>query len=451
MRGAPEYEQNSGESRSKHEVRFCEWRVLNLKRAIGQEENHVELLNTDTLEEAGRKLREESLDLCLETEYADLMSALGRICARDTAAGENIPPFSRSVVDGFAVRAKDTYGAGESVPSFFSIVGNVGIEEQAAVTAGPGEAVRLQTGSMIPDGATAVLMSEYAEEFAPGKMAGYRALSEGENVIRAGEDMESGEIVLKRGRVITPSDIGALAALGIGRVQVWKPAAVTVISTGDELAGPGEELTGGKIRDVNTYVLAAEARRLGMEVRRTLRCPDDRTEIYRAVTGALPDSDLILISGGSSKGKKDYTKQVLEEISHNVFTHGITVKPGKPTILGYDRESLTILAGLPGHPMAAALMFRLLIGEWYRERTGAEKRLPCPAVLAENVSGGQGRATCLLVELKELEDQENRYEAVPVRAKSGSIYALSRADGYVMIPRDREGLRKGEPVRVEML
>ncbi len=420
----------------------------------------MELLNADSLEEAGRKLRQESSGLSLETEYVDLTSALGRICARDIAAGENIPPFSRSVVDGYAVRAKDTYGAGESGPSFFNVVGNVGIEEEARMSVHLGEAVQVQTGSMIPDGTTAVLMREYAQEYAPGKMAGYRALGEGENIICEGEDIRKGSCVLKRGREITSSDAGILAALGIREIEVWKPLAVTVISTGDELAGIEEPLTAGKIRDINSYVLAAEASRMGMAAVRILRCGDDETEIYHAVKDSLSDSGLILLSGGSSKGKKDYTKQVFEEISHNVFTHGIAVKPGKPTIVGYDKESRTILAGLPGHPMAAALMFRLLIGEWYMEKTGMTKKPPYPAVLAENVSSGQGRATCLLVELTLRRGRaesdwkvegEAGYEAWPVRAKSGSISALSRAFGYVMIPRDREGMRKGEKVWVEVL
>lgn len=412
----------------------------------------MELLNTDTLEEAQRKLLEESKDLKLRTEVVELSRALGRICARDVAAGENIPPFPRSTVDGYAVRAEDTYGAGEAGPAFFSVAGSVGIEEQACVRSGPQTAVRVQTGSMIPEGATAVLMNEYTEEYAPGKLAAYRPVSEGENLMRAGEDLRQGDQVLRQGRRLTPADVGILAGLGIPGVEVWSLPAVTVISTGNELAGIDEPLSGGKIRDMNSYVLAAEARRMGMQVRRTLRCRDDETEIRSAAAGALADSDIILLSGGSSKGQKDYTKQVFEALSHRVFTHGIALKPGKPTILAYERESRTILAGLPGHPMAAALVFQLLIGAWYRERTGAQKMPPYSAVLTENVSSNQGRETCLLVELLPGgEETGHRYRAVPVRAKSGSLSALSRAVGYVRIPRAREGMRRGEQVWVEVL
>ena len=412
----------------------------------------MELLNTDTLEEARRKLGEACAAIPLAEEEAGLLEAAGRICARDTEAAEDTPPFSRSVVDGFAVRAEETYGAGDSNPVFFRIAGSVGIEARAEVSAGPGEAVRVQTGSMIPEGASAVLMAEYAEEYAPGRLAGYRSLSGGENIIRAGEDIRKGSLLLRRGRRIAPSDVGMLAAQGIVSVRVFAPLPVTVISTGDELVGPEETPEAGQIRDINSFVLAAEAEHLGMKVVRMRRCRDREEEIRSAVEESLEDSGMILLSGGSSKGQKDYTKQVFEEISGNVFTHGISVKPGKPTVLAFDRESRTLLAGLPGHPAAAALMFRLLIGDWYRERTGQAKIPPYPAALSENVSSNQGRATCLLVELKEAPEGDGPgWEAVPVRAKSGSISALSRAFGYVLIPRNREGMRKGEIVRVEVL
>lgn len=411
----------------------------------------MELLYTDTLEDARRKLDAESSQLTLCTEYTDIENAVGRICAEDVCAAENIPAFPRSVVDGYAVRAEDTYGASESGPAFFRITGSVNIEEAAGCQTGPQEAVRVQTGSMVPPGASAVIMNEYGQEYGEGKLAVYRAAGTGENLIDRGEDICAGACVIPRGRKLTASDTGIMAALGIGTVCVWKKPRVTVISTGDELTGIEEMPQAGKIRDINTYILAAEAQSRGMNVIRKLREKDCEADIRNAVRSSLQDSDIILLSGGSSKGKKDYTKQIFEELSGNVFTHGIAVKPGKPTILAFDRTSRTILAGLPGHPMAALLMFRLLIADWYRERTGGKKVPPYPAVLAENVSSNQGRATCLPVRLVLCREGDLCYEALPVHAKSGSISALSRADGYVMIPRDREGMRKGEIVRVEVL
>lgn len=411
----------------------------------------MELLCTDTLDEARQKLWEQSAGLKLKTEVVELSCADGRISAQDITAEENIPPFSRSVVDGYAVRASDTYGSSESGPAFLKVIGAVNIEQAASCELHAGEAVRVQTGSMMPAGADAAVMAEYAEEYVPWKLAVYRSVAQGENVIREGEDIARGRRVLFAGKTITPSDAGMLAALGIAKIKVLERLNVTVISTGDELVGMGEQLSQGKIRDINTYILAAEVRRMGMCVKRTLRLPDDEEMILKATADAVADSDIVLLSGGSSKGKKDYTKQVFEKISGNVFTHGIAVKPGKPTILSYDTKRGTILAGLPGHPAAALLMFRLIIGDWYRKRAGGKPALKYPALLSENVSSNQGRATCLLVELSFYKGGAGgMYEAVPIHAKSGSISAVSRAAGYVMIPREREGLKKGEIVWVEV-
>ena len=415
----------------------------------------MELLHTDTLEEARRKLEEQSQGLAPGVVEIGRVEALGCICAEDVVSEENVPPFPRSTMDGYAIKAADSYGTGEASPGYYRVIGHVHIEEEAKMTVEAGEAVRVQTGSMIPRGADAVLMREYAEEYVPGKLAGYRAVSEGENIIRAGEDIRAGGCVIYRGKKIGPADIGVMAALGIQKIRVCRAPVVTVISTGDELAGAEEKLMAGKIRDINTEVLAAEAEACGMAVRKTCRVPDDREEIRNAVEEALDKSDVILLSGGSSKGEKDYTKQVFEEISHNVFTHGIAIKPGKPTLLAFDPASGTILAGLPGHPMAAALIFRLVIRDWYLKRCGAARLLPCPAVMAENVSSNHGRVSCLPVKLRMVKKTEGSgtvtVEAVPVHAKSGSIFALASADGYVMIDRNREGLKKGEQVLVERL
>lgn len=411
----------------------------------------MELLNTDTLQEARRKLWEESADLQLGEHFTGLLSAGGSMCAEDITANEDIPPFPRSVVDGYAVRAEDTYGASENGPAFLKVTGNVDIEKKAEKKLCAQETVRVQTGSMLPEGATGVLMTEYAEEYVPGKLAAYRSVADGENVIRKGEDIPKGKCVIKKGRKITASDTGILAALGISRIKVSEKPEVTLISTGDELAGITETLRDGKIRDVNTYVLAVDAQAQGMHVRDTLRLPDNEKIIRSAVESALEQSDIILLSGGSSKGKKDYTKSVFEDLTGNVFTHGISVKPGKPTILAYHKKTETILAGLPGHPMAALLMFRLLIADWYRKKVEAQPAPLYPAVLSENVSSNQGRETCLLVQLRCRKEETGAVcYAVPVHAKSGSISAVSRADGYVMISRDREGMKKGETVWVEV-
>lgn len=406
----------------------------------------MELFKTDSLWEAREKLSRNTKHVPMKTQEVPLEQALSRFCGEDVIAPESVPAFCRSTVDGYAVLAEDTYGAGESSPVFFQVVGQVRIEEEALQPQKPGEAFKVQTGSMIPENATGVLMVEYAEEYAPGKLAGYRSVSVGENIARAGEDVKPGTCVIPKGRCMSAHEVGILAAIGRKSVKVFTPLTVTVISTGDELLDVGEELSGSRIWDINSYTLEAEARQQGMNVIRRLRIMDDEQAILQAVRKATADSDIVLISGGSSKGDRDYTTGVLEQVSHNVFTHGIAIKPGKPTVLAWEEEHRTLLVGLPGHPMAAVLMFRLLILDWYYQRMGARRPLPWPAVMGENVSSNQGRETCLLVELVAAEEG---YQAMPVYAKSGSISCLSRADGYTLIKRSREGLKQGERVWVE--
>ena len=406
----------------------------------------MELLHTDTLAEAREKLRRETENFILRTKKVESRDALGCICARDIFAEENIPSFRRSIVDGYAVIARDSYGAGESMPAFYEVTGKVNIEEPAVQKVRTGEAVFLQTGSMVPEGANAVRMIEYTQNYAPGKRAGYRPVSEGENIIQIGEDVGMGECLISRGEKISPEVIGKFAALGIREVEVFEPLKVTVISTGDELADMDEPLSGSKIRDINSYALGAQARSFGMEILHQIRQKDCEEDIEKTLRDVVDESDVILMSGGSSKGSKDYTKKVLEAVTGNVFTHGISIKPGKPTILAYDRAKNTVIAGLPGHPMAAVMMFRLIIGDWYFSKAGIRPPLPHFAVMGENVSSNQGRETCLLVRLLR---GENDYTAIPIYAKSGSISALGKADGYVMIPRNKEGLKKGERVLTE--
>ena len=407
----------------------------------------MELLHTDTLAEAREKLKTETENFMLRIHRIPCDEALGCVCAETVTARENVPSFRHSTVDGYAIIAKDSYGATDSNPAFYSVTGHVNIEERAAVSVMSGEAVQVQTGSMVPDEATAVLMVEYTETYSPNKIVGYKAVSEGENITQIGEDMKMGDCLIRSGRKINARDVAMMAAMGIGTVQVYEPLVLTVISTGDELVDMDEELSGAKVRDINSYGLAAQARSNGFIVRKQMRIKDQETAIRQAVEEALDESDVILLSGGSSKGNKDYTKKILEEITHNVFTHGISIKPGKPTILSYDRQHKTIIAGLPGHPMAAMLMFRLVILDWYETIAKIPKGYPYFAVMQENVSSNQGREMCLLVRLV---CGEEDYTAVPVYAKSGSISALERADGYVMIPRNKEGLKKGERVRVEV-
>lgn len=429
----------------------------------------MKLLKVDTLDEAREKLLAAVPKNLVKHERTDFLQGLGRVLAEDLQSEENIPGFRKSTVDGYAVRASDTQGVTDSIPVFLDVIEEVamGIAPQKSVK--PGQAVYVPTGGMIPEGADAMAMVEYCEKFDEHSIAVYEPVSSGRNIITVGEDIKEGQAFLLRGRKLSPQEIGVLASAGIHQPLVFKPWQVTVISTGDELVDAREKPAAGQVRDINTYSLSAAAARQGFEIIRTAVLKDDASLIESAVRQAMADSDLVVVSGGSSQGEKDYTAAVMDKLAEpGVLTHGIALKPGKPTILGYDEKTETILAGLPGHPAAALLVFELVIGWLYRKLTGQRKPVAVPARIIENVAAAGGKATCLLVELQrcgELADIDDAavqnasalqndapciYKAIPIFGKSGLMTTLTRADGYVLIDMDDEGLAEGQEVLVTL-
>lgn len=409
----------------------------------------MKLLKVDALAEARGKLMEHVEECLFETEETGLRTALSRVLAKPVLSKEAIPPFRRSTVDGYAVRYRDVGGASESIPAFLKVIGEVCLGENTSLSIGPGQCVYVPTGGMLPAGADAMVMVEYCEPFSDREIAVYTSVASGGGVAQIGEDMKEGETVLPAGRRLKPQDIGALAALGKTRVCVYRPWRVTILSTGDELIEPSEEPRPGQIRDINTYGLCAQAEQEGMEIVAGHIVPDVREELKKRIGEAKKTSDLIVVSGGSSQGKKDMTAEIIDELaSEGVFTHGLALKPGKPTILGYDRESHTILAGLPGHPAAAMLVFEQVILWFYREKTGQSKRMPVPAKIATNVMGAPGKRTCQLVKIEKTESGE--VTAIPIFGKSGMITTLTKADGYLVMEENQEGLKAGETVFVHL-
>ena len=359
------------------------------------------MLKVDALAQAREKLMEKAEESLFETEYVGLLQALGRVLAEPVRAEEPIPPFRRSSVDGYAVKYQDVSGASESIPSFLKVIGEVCLGESTPLSIEAGQCVYVPTGGMLPAGTEAMVMVEYCEHFSDTEVAVYASVASGAGVVEIGEDMKAGETVLPAGRRLRPQDIGALAALGKTKICVYRPWRVTVLSTGDELIEPSREPLPGQIRDINTYGLCAQAKQEGMEIAACHIVPDVREELKRRIQEAKKESDLIVISGGSSQGKKDMTAEVIgETASEGVFTHGLALKPGKPTILGYDRESHTIMAGLPGHPAAAMLVFEQLLLWLFRFRTGQTESIPVPARIEGNVAGAPGKRTCQLVRME---------------------------------------------------
>lgn len=294
----------------------------------------------------------------------------------------------------------------------------------------------------MPEGADAVVMAEYCEPFGEDMLAVSKSASPGENVVQAGEDVAEGGILLSKGRKLRSQDIGVLAAAGVTAVPVFVPWRVAVISTGDELVSPEETPGPGQIRDINSYTISARSTEEGFTVMRTLSVKDDSEAIAAALETAKDDSDLVVISGGSSQGKKDMTAALIDKAAdHGVLTHGIAAKPGKPTITGFDRASKTLFIGLPGHPAAALMVYEQLVISLWRCMTGREPMRTVKARVTVNTPSAPGRKTFQLVKLA-------GDEAEPVFARSGMISPMSAADGYFIMDENQEGVKAGEAVEV---
>lgn len=404
------------------------------------------MLKVATLDEVRQELLSRFGHLKTETEWLPLASCAGRCLADDAAALDQVPPFSRSSKDGYAVRAGETGGISDTLPGLFRLKPDVEMGKGYEETVEAGEAAYVPTGGMIPAGADAVVMVEYAELLGDGEVALMRPAAPGENILPAGHDARTGEIIMPRGRRLRPADLGALAACGYTDLEVYRKPRLALFSSGDELREPGESLGPGQIRDINLITVAAEAEQLGFEVITGGIIPDDE-EIYTATLGeAMKISDLAAVSGGSSAGKKDYTSRVFDALGKpGTFIHGIAFNPGKPTVLG-EAEGFP-LVGLPGHPVSAYLVFRIL-GPLFLSLFHGMEPAPAPAVTArleENLHAAPGRDTYKPVFLT---SGGEGWLARPVPGDSGMITVLSRAQGYIHIPRNSEGLSRGSLVEV---
>ena len=371
------------------------------------------------------------------TETVPLLCAAGRVLARDVTAGEDVPAFDRTTVDGYAVRAADTFGAGAAIPAQLPIVGTIATGEKPRFSLQMGECAAISTGGMLPQGADAAVMVEHTDD-ADGLCLVYRSVAPGENVTRRGDDIAAGSAALKAGAKIGAPQTGVLSALGVYDVPVLRKPVIAVISTGDELVRG--DPAAGQVRDVNGYLLCALISRAGGEPLFYGAVPDDRKAICAALQACLQKADAVLISGGSSAGTRDMTVGILDELGE-VFFHGIAMKPGKPTIFG-EADGKPVF-GLPGHPLAAYFVFRLIVAEYLRALLCAPADKPVrTAVLSTNIPSNHGREEYVCVQINE------NNEAVPLHTKSGVISVLSRADGFIRIPRDTEGLEKGACVEI---
>ena len=408
----------------------------------------MKLFEVDTIENAKEKIKDCIGTGFLKTERVSVLASLGKIAAEDIKSNVDVPGFLRSTVDGYAVVAKDTQGAGESIPAFLKVTGEIEMGRPAVGTVSSGECMYVPTGGMLPAGADAVVMIEYCESFGASDIAVYDAVSSGRNTIEKGEDKKSGDLIIKKGTVIKSQEIGALASCGVTEITVYAPLNITVISTGDEILTPGEKLEPGKIFDINTYSVASLAERYGFVVIEKVVVPDDEEILRSTLSRAMKSSDIVCVSGGSSQGKKDITSSLIDELaSPGVFTHGLALKPGKPTILGYDENYCTLMCGLPGHPVAAVLVFELVIMDAISELQGRRPPISVFAEMETNVGCDAGKTNCIMVSLTE---NNGRYIASPILGKSGLISMLTQADGYVVTDRNLEGIKEKETVKVRL-
>ena len=377
-------------------------------------------------------------------------NALGRVTYAPVIAPYPLPSFPRSTVDGYAVRAANTYGANESLPAYLSVIGEVPMGDAPDFSLETAQCALIHTGGMLPDGADAVVMVEHTQSVQADEVEILRAVAVGENVIKIGEDVARDEEVIPAGTYIRPAEIGGLMALGITSLQVVKQPVVGIISSGDEVVHPDEEITIGQVRDVNSYSLSALVQNAG-GVPTRYGIVSDQTEAMNAVVAlALEETDLVVITAGSSASARDLTSQVINDLgSPGVLVHGVNVRPGKPTILAVCDGKPVI--GLPGNPVSALVISSLFVKPVIEEMLGVKVKRPQPTIMAQislNIPSQSGREDWIAVRLR---SGPFGYLAEPVFGKSNLIFTLSRADGVIRIPADATGINAGEDVEVILL
>ncbi len=382
-------------------------------------------------------------------ETIPMDSGLGRVLSRDLTALEDLPPFLRSTMDGYAVKAKATFGATESLPALFEIIQEVKMGTASPWVLSEGQAAKIPTGGMLPEGADSVVMVEYCDLLDEHTLEVSRSVSPLENVIQPGDDLKKGNVFLNQGHRLRPQDLGAMAGLGILNVPVFQRPRVALISTGDEIVPPEQPPGPGQVRDINRYTLAALCRRLGAVPVHMGICADRFQDLKDNVETALKKADTLWISGGSSVGTRDLTLKVFETLpDFKLLVHGISISPGKPTIIGLAGSQPVI--GLPGHVASALVIAEVFMTRLISRLGGEENRKGAlgrtvEAQLSRNIESASGREDYVRVRLTR---DQGKLIADPIFGKSGLISTLVEADGLLRIHMNTEGCYQGEKVRV---
>lgn len=382
-------------------------------------------------------------------EEIDLRQALGRVTVEATLAPHPLPSFPRSTVDGYAVRAADTYGASDGLPAYLTVIGEVPMGRSAGFDIKPYECAQIHTGGMLPESADAVVMVEHTQSVRLSEVEILRAAALAENVLEIGEDVSAGQEVIPAGTWLRPAEIGGLAALGVVRLRVARQPRVAIISSGDEVVPPEMDIQPGQVRDVNAFTLSALVQDAGGAPIYYGIVADEAAVMEATAREALESCDLVVITAGSSASTRDLTATVINRLGKpGVLVHGVNVRPGKPTILAVCEGKAMI--GLPGNPVSALVIASLFVAPVIRYLLGIRTERLQPvlsAQLALNLASSAGREDWIAVRLIK---SEHGYLAEPVFGKSNLIFTLSRADGLVRIPPDATGLSAGQLVDVNL-
>jgi molybdopterin molybdotransferase len=387
------------------------------------------------------------------TEAITLEQCLGRILAEDILSGEDIPALDRSCMDGYAVRAADTFGASEGNPAYVELARSAAIDEVVSRHLSSGECMGIATGGSLPPGADAVIMVEHTQMLGDTTVEIRKTVTPGENVMLRGEDVAEGQVALAAGRRLRPQDVGLMAAIGRLSAKVYRRPRCGIISTGDELVPVDCTPRPGQIRDVNSHTLACMARQAGAHACTMGLVPDQREALESALARSLAENDVVFISGGSSIGTRDLTIEVLESFADGeILAHGVSISPGKPTILA--RVGGKPVLGLPGQVTSAQIVM-LVFGQPLLEHLGGDggafdpaRRVMRPARLGANLSSKPGREDFVRVRL---EERDGELVAMPRLGKSGLLRTMLDADGLVTLPASLEGIRAGQDVDVWIL
>jgi molybdopterin molybdotransferase len=382
-------------------------------------------------------------------EMVHLQNSFNRVLSRNILSPENLPGFQRSSVDGYAIRARDSFGASESIPAFLEVVGEIGMGSIPSFPVKQGLAAKIATGGMLPEGADSVVMVEYCHVLDEKTIEISKAISPQENVILPDDDFKKGSLVLSKGRRTRPQDVGILAALGFNEIWVYQRPRVAIISTGDEVVPINEKPRPGEVRDVNTYTLSAFCRQEGAEPEVMGLCRDNFDQLRRMIQNGLQRADTVWISGGSSIGTRDLTLKVFESFDGmEILVHGISISPGKPTIMA--RRGSQIIFGLPGHTASAMVVAEVFLAPFLARLSGEislaiEDYQVLRARLSRNIESASGRDDFIRVKLTK---REGAWIAEPLFGKSGLISTLVDADGLLRIGRNIEGLYQDQIVEV---